>query len=63
MMQETLDTFCKVSYSIKESAQSFYDVLDQAQNMAMFSDEFTIWEQFLESIPSETLLLSYMMED
>ncbi|KAG6886859.1 hypothetical protein C0995_003887, partial [Termitomyces sp. Mi166 len=41
-----------------KGVQGFYDtLLDFAQNMAVFSDKFTIREQFLEGIPSDMLVV------
>ncbi|KAG6871374.1 hypothetical protein C0995_005341 [Termitomyces sp. Mi166 len=44
-------------YSMAKDVQGFYDtLLDFAQNMAVFPDEFTICERFLEGIPSDMLV-------
>ena len=56
-MQDARDVFCKLLYMVEEGVQGFYEaLLDEAQNMAIFPDEFTIWEQFLKRIPYELLM-------
>ena len=56
-MQDARDAFCKLSYMVEEGVQGFYEtLLDEAQNMAVFPDEFTMWEQFLKEIPYEMLM-------
>ncbi|KAG5351816.1 hypothetical protein C0989_004808 [Termitomyces sp. Mn162] len=56
-MQDAHDVFCNAVYAVKEGVQGFYDaLLNHAQNMAVFSDELTICEQFLEGIPSDMLV-------
>lgn len=56
-MQDAYDAFCKTQYSAVKDVQDFYDaLLDQAQNMAVFPDEFTLQECFLERIYSELLI-------
>ena len=47
----------KLLYMVEEGVQGFYEaLLDEAQNMAIFPDEFTIQEQFLKGIPYEMLM-------
>ena len=42
---------------VEEGIQGFYKaLLNEAQNMAVFLDKFTIWEQFLKRILYEMLI-------
>ena len=57
MMQDVRDIFCKLLYMVEEGVQGFYGaLLDEAQNMAIYLDEFTIWEQFLKGISHKMLM-------
>ena len=48
-MQDARNVFCRIAYIVEENTQGFCEsLLDEAQNMAIFSDEFTIHEQFLK---------------
>ena len=41
--------FYKIPYMAEESVQGIYEaLLDEAQKMTIFPNEFTIWEQFLK---------------
>ncbi|KAG5336988.1 hypothetical protein C0989_011291 [Termitomyces sp. Mn162] len=56
-MQDACNAFHDMVYAVEEGVQGFYDaLLDHAQNMAMFPDEFTSHEQFLKGIPSDMLV-------
>ncbi|KNZ72395.1 hypothetical protein J132_03487 [Termitomyces sp. J132] len=56
-MQDACNMFCDTVYAVEEGVQGFYDaLLNHAQNMAMFSNEFMIHEWFLEGIPSDMLM-------
>ncbi|KAG6881097.1 hypothetical protein C0995_003061, partial [Termitomyces sp. Mi166 len=53
-MQEAHEAFKTAVYDARTGVQTFYDKLvDHAQNMAMYLDEFTIQETFLDGIPAE----------
>ncbi|KAG6859691.1 hypothetical protein C0995_005648 [Termitomyces sp. Mi166 len=53
-MQEACEAFRTAVYDAQTGIQTFYDELvGHAQNMAMYQDEFTIWETFLDGIPAE----------
>ncbi|KAG6887481.1 hypothetical protein C0995_014978 [Termitomyces sp. Mi166 len=57
-MQDAWDSFHNALYIAEEGVQDFYDILlNHAQDMAMYSDEFTIWEHFLEGILFNMLML------
>ncbi|KAG6882803.1 hypothetical protein C0995_013719, partial [Termitomyces sp. Mi166 len=53
-MQEAHEAFRTAVYDAQTGIQTFYDKLvGHAQNMAMYLDEFTIQETFLDGIPAE----------
>ncbi|KAG6896855.1 hypothetical protein C0995_010985, partial [Termitomyces sp. Mi166 len=53
-MQETHKAFRTAVYDVQTGVQTFYDELvGHVQNMAMYLDEFTIQETFLDGIPAE----------
>ncbi|KAG6898547.1 hypothetical protein C0995_009293 [Termitomyces sp. Mi166 len=53
-MQEAREAFRTAVYDAEMGVQTFYDKLvGHAQNMAMYLDEFTIQETFLDGIPAE----------
>ncbi|KAG6858417.1 hypothetical protein C0995_000217 [Termitomyces sp. Mi166 len=53
-MQEAHEAFRTAVYDARTGVQTFYDKLvGHVQNMAMYLDEFTIWETFLDGIPAE----------
>ncbi|KAG6870559.1 hypothetical protein C0995_012212 [Termitomyces sp. Mi166 len=53
-MQEACEAFRTAVYDARTGVQTFYDELvGHAQNMAMYLDEFTIQETFLDGIPAE----------
>ena len=50
-MQHAREGFKKATYSPTVGVQSFYDsLLDHAQNMAIYPDDYSILEQFLTGI-------------
>ncbi|KAG6886651.1 hypothetical protein C0995_006148, partial [Termitomyces sp. Mi166 len=53
-MQEAHEAFRTAVYDAQTGIQTFYDdLVGHAQNMAVYLDEFTIWETFLDRIPAE----------
>ncbi|KAG6893671.1 hypothetical protein C0993_000549 [Termitomyces sp. T159_Od127] len=53
-MQEAHEAFRMAVYDAQMGVQTFYDdLVGHAQNMAVYPDEFTIWETFLDGIPAE----------
>ncbi|KAG6876702.1 hypothetical protein C0992_012089, partial [Termitomyces sp. T32_za158] len=53
-MQEARKAFQTAAYDAQTGVQTFYDdLVGHAQNMAVYPDEFTIWETFLDGIPAE----------
>ncbi|KAG6886995.1 hypothetical protein C0992_001279, partial [Termitomyces sp. T32_za158] len=53
-MQEACQAFRTAVYDAWMGIQTFYnDLVDHAQNMAVYPDEFTIREMFLDGIPAE----------
>ncbi|KAG6890963.1 hypothetical protein C0995_000920, partial [Termitomyces sp. Mi166 len=53
-MQEACEAFKTAVYDAQTGVQTFYDELvGHAQNMAVYPDEFTIQETFLDEIPAE----------
>ncbi|KAG6887880.1 hypothetical protein C0995_012002 [Termitomyces sp. Mi166 len=57
-MQDAQDAFHDAMYIVSEGVQGFYDILlDHAQDMAIYLDEFTIQECFLEGIPFHMLVV------
>src|SRR5271155_2486435 len=51
-MQDAREGFRKAKYSPSTGVQGFYDTLmDHAQSMAVYPDEYSILEAFLEGIP------------
>ncbi|KAG6859297.1 hypothetical protein C0995_009906 [Termitomyces sp. Mi166 len=53
-MQEAQEAFQTAVYDAQMGIQMFYkELIGHAQNMAMYPDEFTIWETFLDGIPAE----------
>ncbi|KAG6863352.1 hypothetical protein C0993_011874, partial [Termitomyces sp. T159_Od127] len=54
MMQEAREAFRMAVYNAQTGVQTFYDdLVGHAQNMAVYLDEFTIQETFLDGIPAE----------
>ncbi|KAG6858786.1 hypothetical protein C0995_013921 [Termitomyces sp. Mi166 len=54
MMQEAREAFQTTVYDARMGVQTFYkELIGHAQNMAMYLNEFTIWETFLDGIPAE----------
>ena len=50
------ESFRKVRYTTALGVQGFYDVLvEQAQNMAIFPDDYTMLEEFLNGLPQTML--------
>ncbi|KAG6895241.1 hypothetical protein C0992_002410 [Termitomyces sp. T32_za158] len=53
-MQEAHEAFRTAIYDARTGVQTFYnDLVGHAQNMAVYPDEFTIRETFLDGIPAE----------
>ncbi|KAG6894422.1 hypothetical protein C0995_014378 [Termitomyces sp. Mi166 len=53
-MQEAQEAFRTAVYDAQTGIQTFYkELIGNAQNMAMYLDEFTIQETFLDGIPAE----------
>ncbi|KAG6894513.1 hypothetical protein C0995_014132, partial [Termitomyces sp. Mi166 len=53
-MQEAQEAFRTAVYDAQMGIQTFYEeLIGHAQNMAMYLDEFTIRETFLDGIPAE----------
>ncbi|KAG6864009.1 hypothetical protein C0993_009658 [Termitomyces sp. T159_Od127] len=53
-MQEAHEAFRTAVYDARTGIQTFYDdLVGHAQNMAVYPDEFTIRETFLDGIPAE----------
>ncbi|KAG6893490.1 hypothetical protein C0992_009771, partial [Termitomyces sp. T32_za158] len=53
-MQEAREAFRTAVYDARTGVQTFYDdLVGHAQNMAVYLDEFTIQETFLDGIPAE----------
>ncbi|KAG6881915.1 hypothetical protein C0995_016698, partial [Termitomyces sp. Mi166 len=53
-MQEAREAFQTAMYDAQMGIQTFYEeLIGHAQNMAMYPNEFTIWETFLDGIPAE----------
>ncbi|KAG6894702.1 hypothetical protein C0992_005038 [Termitomyces sp. T32_za158] len=53
-MQEACKAFQTAVYDARTGVQTFYDdLVGHAQNMAVYPDEFTILETFLDGIPAE----------
>ncbi|KAG6894058.1 hypothetical protein C0992_007640 [Termitomyces sp. T32_za158] len=53
-MQEACEAFRTAVYNTRMGVQTFYDdLVGHAQNMAVYPDEFTIRETFLDRIPAE----------
>ncbi|KAG6894556.1 hypothetical protein C0992_005613 [Termitomyces sp. T32_za158] len=53
-MQEAREAFRTAVYDAQTGIQTFYDdLVGHAQNMAVYPDEFTIQETFLDGIPAE----------
>ncbi|KAG6874626.1 hypothetical protein C0992_007224 [Termitomyces sp. T32_za158] len=53
-MQEACEAFRTAVYDARTGIQTFYDdLVGHAQNIAVYLDEFTIWETFLDGIPAE----------
>ncbi|KAG6883197.1 hypothetical protein C0995_012666 [Termitomyces sp. Mi166 len=50
-MQEACEAFRTAVYNAQTGVQTFYEeLIGHAQNMAVYPDEFTIWETFLDEI-------------
>src|SRR6266704_680640 len=61
-MQDAREGFRKVTYSPTAGIQSFYNtLLDHAQNMSVYPDDYSILEQFLTGIPE--WMATKMFED
>jgi len=61
-MQDAREGFRKVTYSAANGIQSFYDtLLEHAQNMSVYPDDYSILELFLTGIPP--WMASKMFED
>ncbi|KAG6901012.1 hypothetical protein C0995_002434 [Termitomyces sp. Mi166 len=57
-MQDAWDSFHDAMYIVAEEVLGFYGILlDHAQDIAVYLDEFTIQEHFLEEIPSDMLVV------
>ncbi|KAG6877471.1 hypothetical protein C0992_009899, partial [Termitomyces sp. T32_za158] len=53
-MQEACEAFRTAVYDARTGIQTFYDdLVGHVQNMAIYPDEFTIRETFLDRIPAE----------
>ncbi|KAG6855915.1 hypothetical protein C0995_005810, partial [Termitomyces sp. Mi166 len=53
-MQEAQEAFRTAVYDAQTGVQTFYkELIGHAQNMAVYLDEFTIQEIFLDGIPAE----------
>ncbi|KAG6867641.1 hypothetical protein C0995_004727, partial [Termitomyces sp. Mi166 len=53
-MQEAHEAFRTAVYDARMGIQTFYEeLIGHAQNMAVYLDEFTIWETFLDGILAE----------
>ena len=51
-MQDARDSFRKVRYAPAIGVQGFIDaLLEHAQNMAVYPDEYTILEEFVKGLP------------
>ena len=51
-MQDAREGFREVTYSAANGIQSFYDtLLEHAQNMSVYPDDYSILELFLTGIP------------
>ena len=61
-IQDVREGFRRVTYSPTAGIQSFYDtLLDHAQNMSVYPDDYSILEQFLTGIPD--WMATKMFED
>lgn len=55
-MQDAREGFRKVRYTAALGVQGFYDsLLEHAQNMAVYPDNYTILEEFMAGLPPSTL--------
>ena len=55
-MQDARENFRKVRYTVALGVQGYYDaLLEQAQNMAVYPDEYTILEEFVKGLPQAML--------
>ena len=53
-MQDVCKEFLSVSYNTTTSIQGYYDILiDHAQNMVIYPDDYQIMERFLNGIPDD----------
>ncbi|KAG6913592.1 hypothetical protein DXG01_005702 [Tephrocybe rancida] len=56
-MKDAHEAFCKAAYIAEDGVQGYYDsLLNHAQNMAVYPDEYTIHEKFLGGILSNMLI-------
>ncbi|KAG6915404.1 hypothetical protein DXG01_011637 [Tephrocybe rancida] len=56
-MQDACEAFHKAAYIAEDGVQGYYDsLLNHAQNMAVYPDEYTIREKFLDGNPSNMLI-------
>ncbi|KAF5378850.1 hypothetical protein D9615_006885 [Tricholomella constricta] len=56
-MQDAREDFYDATYNESIGVQGFYDeLMDHAQNMAVFPDEYTVRDTFLEGIPKDMLV-------
>ncbi|KAG6904843.1 hypothetical protein DXG01_006758 [Tephrocybe rancida] len=56
-MQDTCEVFRNAAYIAEDGVQGYYDsLLNHAQNMAVYPDEYTIHKKFLDGIPSNMLI-------
>ncbi|KAF5386981.1 hypothetical protein D9615_002107 [Tricholomella constricta] len=56
-MQDAREDFYDATYNESIGNQGFYDeLMDHAQNMAVFPDEYTVRDTFLEGIPKDMLV-------
>lgn len=64
-MQDAQDAFHQAQYTAKTGVQGFYDTLiEHAQNMYVYPDEYTLRDKFLDGLPSEmaeSLFIHYGM--
>ncbi|KAF5366917.1 hypothetical protein D9615_010716 [Tricholomella constricta] len=56
-MQDAREDFYDATYNESIGVQGFYDeLMDHAQNMAVFPDKYTVRDTFLEGIPKDMLV-------
>ena len=55
-MQDARENFRKVRYTVALGIQGYYDaLLEQAQNMAVYPDDYTLLEEFVRGLPQTML--------